>query len=126
MVCTASGTHELLVYKLPGLPFQDYGGPGDHIDAELLKDRKRFDRIPLGGRPMAVRYSTRGDRVYVANYLLNAVQEVDVANRKVTRTIPLGSTATPSVARKGETIFYDAGRSLDQSCADSRVRSGPE
>ena len=59
LVCTASGTHELLVFKLPGLPFQDYGGPGDHIDADLLKDRERFYRIPLGGRPMAVRYSQR-------------------------------------------------------------------
>src|SRR5207244_1700465 len=55
MVCAASGTQELLVYKLPGLPFQDYGGPGDHIDAKLLKDPERFFRIPLGGRPMAVR-----------------------------------------------------------------------
>jgi YVTN family beta-propeller protein len=33
MVVTASGTHELLVYRVEGLPFQDYGGPGDHIDA---------------------------------------------------------------------------------------------
>jgi YVTN family beta-propeller protein len=114
LVCAASGTHELLVYELPGLPFQDYGGPGDHIDAELLKDQKRFDRIPLGGRPMAVRYSSRGDKVYIANYLLNAVQVVDVANRKLIQTIPLSETPATSLARQGETVFYDAGRSLDQ------------
>lgn len=36
MACAASGTQELLVYKLPGLPFQDYGGPGDHIHPDLL------------------------------------------------------------------------------------------
>jgi cytochrome c peroxidase len=114
LVVSASGTHELLVYKLPGLPFQDYGGPGDHIDPALLKDQSRFDRILLGGRPMALRYSNRGDQVYVANYLLNAIQVVDVPNRKIARTIPLGAAPTPSLARQGETIFYDAGRSFDQ------------
>ena len=114
LVCTASGTHELLVFKLPGLPFQDYGGPGDHIDPALLADRERFDRIPLGGRPMAVRYSKSGDTVYVANYLLNAIQVVDMASRKLARTIELSPAAPPSLARQGEAIFYDAGRSLDQ------------
>src|SRR3984957_9686719 len=50
LICTASGTHELLVYRMAGLPFIDYGGPGDHIDAALLKDKDRFYRIELGGR----------------------------------------------------------------------------
>jgi cytochrome c peroxidase len=103
-----------LVFKLPGLPFQDYGGPGDHIDAKLLIDGERFDRIPLGGRPMAVRYSQHGDRAYVANYLLGAIQVVDVAGRKVERTIALADEGPPSLARRGEALFYDAKRSLDQ------------
>src|SRR6476661_8541889 len=64
LYCAASGTHELLVYRLPGLPFQDYGGPGDHIDAKLLADKERFFRIPLGGRPMALRVSRDGRQVY--------------------------------------------------------------
>jgi YVTN family beta-propeller protein len=114
LVCTASGTHELLVFKLPGLPFQDYGGPGDHIDPALLADRERFDRIPVGGRPMAIRFSRRGDRVYAANYLLNAIQVIDMHQRKLVRTIELGPPQPPSLARQGEAIFYDAGRSLDQ------------
>jgi YVTN family beta-propeller protein len=114
LVCAASGTHELLVYRVPGLPFMDYGGPGDHIDANLLKDRDRFYRIDLGGRPMAVRFAADGKRVYVANYLPNAVQIVDLATRKVERTISLGGPAEPSMARKGEAIFYDGRRSLDQ------------
>ncbi len=114
LVCTASGTHELLVYRLPELPFQDSGGPGDHIDPALLKDRDRFDRIELGGRPLAVRYSTRGDRVFVINSLLNAIQVVDVAARRVARTIPLREATPQSLARRGEAIFHDAGRSLDQ------------
>lgn len=114
LVAAASGTHELLVYQLPGLPFQDYGGPGDHINPDLLKDTNRFYRIPLGGRPMATRFSRDGRQVYVANYLLNAVQVVDLAGRKVARTIDLGSAKQPSLARHGEAIFYDGQRSLDQ------------
>jgi YVTN family beta-propeller protein len=114
MVCTASGTHELLIYQLPGLPFQDYGGPGDHIDAQLLADSQRFARLPLGGRPMAVRYAKNGERVYVANYLLDAVQVVDMTSRTLTRTIELAPPQPPSLARRGEAIFFDAARSLDQ------------
>jgi DNA-binding beta-propeller fold protein YncE len=114
MICSASGTQELLVYKLPGLPFQDYGGPGDHINPELLKDSERFFRVPLGGRPMAIRFDPDGNQVFVANYLLNAIQVVDLTARKMVRTIDLGSAKEPSLARKGEEIFYDGRRSLDQ------------
>jgi len=114
MACSSSGTHELLVYKMPGLPFQDYGGPGDHIDADLLKDKARFYRIPLGGRPMAVRFAKDGRHVYVANHLNNSVQVVDIRDRKIARTYDLGGSKEPSLARRGEAIFYDAKRSLDQ------------
>lgn len=112
--CAASGTQELLVYKLPGLPFQDYGGPGDHIDPDLLADEHRFSRVPLGGRPMAIRVSGDGKWIYIANYLLNAVQVVDAAARRVTRLIALGGADQPSLTRRGEAIFYDGKRSLDQ------------
>jgi YVTN family beta-propeller protein len=114
LVCAASGTRELLVYRTAGLPWEDFGGPGDHIDATLLRDRQRFYRIPLGGRPMAVRYSRDGKHAYVANYLQNSVQVVDVPGRKVARTLALGGPAEPSLARQGEAIFYDGRRSLDQ------------
>jgi len=113
IVCSASGTHELLVYRTAGLPFQDYGGT-DHIDPGLLKDKGRFRRIPVGGRPMALRFSKDGKKVFVANYLLNAVQIVDLAAGKVERTLELGGAAEPSLARRGEAIFYDGKRSLDQ------------
>ena len=51
LVASASGTHELLVYRLPDLPFVAHGGPGDLIDRQLQRDRDRFDRIEVGGRP---------------------------------------------------------------------------
>ncbi|MFN4261456.1 MAG: beta-propeller fold lactonase family protein [Gemmataceae bacterium] len=114
LVCAASGTHELLVYRLPGLPFQDYGGPGDHINRDLLNDKDRFFRVDVGGRPMATRFAKDGQRVFLANYLSNAVQVVDLEQRRVVRAIDLGGPAEPSLARQGEAIFYDGQRSLDQ------------
>ncbi len=50
LAVTASGTHELLVYRLNDLPFEGAGGPGDLIDRRLLADRDMFYRIELGGR----------------------------------------------------------------------------
>jgi YVTN family beta-propeller protein len=113
LIVSASGTHELLIYKTEGLPLKDFGGT-DHIEPELLKDQDRFDRIELGGRPMGLEIAKDDRTVYVANYLDNSVQVVDLASRKLLRSIPLGGPAEPSLARQGEAIFYDARRSLDQ------------
>ncbi|MFO0944971.1 MAG: cytochrome c peroxidase [Planctomycetota bacterium] len=126
IVTSAAGSQELIVLQLPGLPFKDYGGPGDHIDAELLKDSKRFFRIPLGGRPLAVRLTRDGATAYVANYMHNSVQVVDLRQRKVARVIPLGGEASPSLVRRGEAIFYDGKRSLDQwySCHTCHFEGG--
>jgi YVTN family beta-propeller protein len=125
LVVSASGTHELLVYRTDGLPLKDYGGT-DHIEPELLKDSERFHRIELGGRPMGLRIGQDDNTVYVANYLDNNVQVVDLAARKLARTIPLGGPAEPSLARQGEAIFYDARRSLDQwySCHTCHYEGG--
>jgi YVTN family beta-propeller protein len=110
---TAGGTHELLLLRLP-LPFVAYGGPGDHIERELLNDPTRFRRVPLGGRPLGAAFDPSGKTVIIANYLLNAVQFVDVEKGEIVRTVPLGGPVTPSLARCGETIFHDATRSFNQ------------
>jgi DNA-binding beta-propeller fold protein YncE len=125
LVVSASGTHELLVYRTEGLPLKDYGG-SDHIDPELLKDSERFYRIELGGRPMGLKIGRNDRTVYVANYLDNAVQVVDLDARKLVHTIPLGGANESSLARRGETIFYDARRSLDQwySCHTCHYEGG--
>ena len=119
---TAGGTHELLLLGQP-LPFIAYGGPGDHIEPELRSNPQRLRRVPLGGRPLGVRFAPDGKTVVVANYLANAVQVVDVATGKMARTIALGGPATPSLARRGEAMFYDAGRSFNQwfSCNTCHV-----
>ena len=41
LVVSAAGTHELLVYRLPDLPFIGVGGPGDLIDRRLLEQPGR-------------------------------------------------------------------------------------
>jgi YVTN family beta-propeller protein len=126
LIVSAAGTHELLVYRTDGLPLKDYGG-SDHIDPDLLKDEDRFYRIELGGRPMGLKIGSDDRTVFVANYLDNCVQVVDIDERKIVRTIALGGPAEPSLARRGESIFVDARRSLDQwySCQTCHYEAGP-
>jgi cytochrome c peroxidase len=75
---------------------------------------------------MAVRFSRDGKRVYVANYLLNAVQVVDPLERKIVESLPLGGPTLPSLARRGEAIFHDGKRSIDQwySCHSCHYEGG--
>ena len=125
MLITAAGSHELLNFRLSDLPLIGIGG-SDHMDPAIRLDKARFSRIPLGGRPMAVRV-TRDSRIaYVANYLDNSVQVVDLKNGQVTRTISLGGPKEPSLARRGEAIFLDGGRSLESwfSCQSCHYEGG--
>jgi hypothetical protein len=82
LVVSSSGTHELLVYRLRDLPFIGSGGPGDLVDEKLLRDKDLFYRIPVGGRPMAVRPLSDNRRVLVANHTLDELQIVDIESRK--------------------------------------------
>ena len=125
LVISSSGTHELLVFHTQGLPYQDQGGT-DHIDRSLLRDSDRFWRLDVGGRPMGLRMGSDDRTVYVANYLENSVQLVDLDRRRVVQTIDLGGPDQPSLARKGEAIFYDARYSLDQwySCHSCHADGG--
>lgn len=122
IVLSAGGTHELLVFCNP-LPFVSFGGPGDHIEKELLDDPARFKRIGVSGRPVGVRFLPDGKRVVVANYLGNSLQIVDVSSGNVTQTVSLGGPAEPSLARRGEAIFLDGTRCFNQwySCNSCHV-----
>lgn len=126
MVCSAAGTHELLVYRLADQEFMSVGGPGDLGDPRVYRDPQKFYRVPLGGRPMNVRIAGDDRRVFVANYLGNCIQTVDLEKREVVQTINLGGPAEPSLARRGEAIFLDARRSLDQwySCFSCHYEGG--
>jgi cytochrome c peroxidase len=113
LVLAGAGTHELLVLEADEIPWTA-GEPGDFIDPYLLDSEHRMRRIPVGGRPLTVAFLPGTSHVAVANYLLDAVQVVDVKAGKVVRTIPLGAPAQPALARKGEELFYDARRSHNQ------------
>ena len=100
------------------------GDPGDFLDRSLSADDGKFRRVaarrPAAGRGVPRRTATQ---VVVANYLLDAVQVVDVGAGKLVRTIALGGPAQPSLARQGEALFYDAQRSHNQwfSCHTCHV-----
>ena len=126
LVASAAGTHELLVYRLRDLPFVGVGGPGDLIDRGLRNDQDRFHRIEVGGRPMGLRMADDSRTVYVANYLRNSVQVVDLDSRNVSSEIDLGGPTETTLARRGMEIFHDGKRSLDQwySCHSCHQNGG--
>jgi mono/diheme cytochrome c family protein len=126
LVVSAPGTHELLVYHLPELPFIGTGGPGDLIDRKLMGNVDVFYRLELGGRPMGIELADDSRTLFVANYLKNSVQVVDIEEGTIEAEIALGGPETPSLVRKGQAIFYDGRRSLDQwySCHSCHQQGG--
>jgi cytochrome c peroxidase len=122
LAVSAAGTHELLLFQAAAIPWSA-GAPGDFIDPRLPEGGQKFCRIELGGRPLALAFLEGSDRVVLANYLLDAVQIVDVKEGKLLRTIALGGPDRPSAARQGEALFYDARRSHNQwfSCHTCHV-----
>lgn len=125
MVISASGTHELLLLRLDDLPLSD-SVSDNHLPAPLRRDHRRFARVPLGGRPMGLTIAPDDRTVLVANYLNNSVQVVDLQEQRLVREIVLGGPEAPSPARRGEALFYDATRSLDQwySCHTCHYQGG--
>jgi YVTN family beta-propeller protein len=112
LAVSAAGTHEMLLLETAHVPWTA-GSPGDTIDVRLDIGQHKLRRVELGGRPMTPA-PLAGSEVAVANYLLDAVQVVDVKADKVVRTVTLGGPKEPSPARQGEALFYDAGRSASQ------------
>lgn len=126
LAVTAAGTHELLVYRLNDLPFEGAGGPGDLIDRRLLDDKDMFYRIELGGRPMGIVIADDNRTAYIANYLQDAIQVVDIESRAVGEPIRLGAMPERTLAHRGMEVFYDGRRSLDQwySCHTCHYNGG--
>jgi YVTN family beta-propeller protein len=115
LVVSCGGTHELVIFRSDRkrLPWRAESSR-DLIAPELLSDDGRFRRVALGGRPTEVAFAPDGRTLYVANYLADAIQVVDVEAAKLVRTIPLGGPKVPSLARRGEILFHEAGRSFNQ------------
>jgi DNA-binding beta-propeller fold protein YncE len=109
LAVSAGGTQELLIFTAAALPWSG-GDPGDFLHESLAKNDGKLRRLALGGRPLALRFRTDGSAI-IANYLSDAVQIVDVRASRILKTIPLGAPHRPSLARRGEALFYDARRS---------------
>lgn len=110
------GTHEVMILRTDPrrLPWRR-NGSRDLMPPELVNDTEgRMRRVELGGRPTELAISPDGTTLYVANYLADAVQAVDVATGEVARTIHLGGPREMSLARRGEALFHDATRSFNQ------------
>ena len=114
LAISCGGTHEVILLRDDDKPLSWRNGVGrDVIEAGLLKDKRRFRRVRLGGRPTELAFAPDGRTLYVANYLANAIQVIDAESATLTRTIPLGGPDFPSIARRGEALFHDATRSLN-------------
>ncbi len=114
LAIACGGTHEVILLRDDDKPLSWRNGVGrDLIEAGLLKDKQRFRRVKLGGRPTEIAFAPDGKTLYVANYLANAVQIIDADSATLTRTIPLGGPEATSIARRGEALFHDATRSLN-------------
>jgi cytochrome c peroxidase len=75
---------------------------------------------------MGIRIASNNRTVFVANYLNNSVQVVDLESRRLVDEIALGGPQQKTLARKGMEIFYDGERSLDQwySCHSCHQEGG--
>lgn len=117
LLVAAGGTHELLRLDTTALPWTQISG-AEVMDRSLAADRVRFRRLDLGGRPLGVATTADRSRVFVANALLDAVQEIDPDGPELVGSTSLdrGEVPTPDeqLVRRGEAIFHDAQRSLDQ------------
>lgn len=117
-IVSAGGTHELLRLDVAGaLPWTQISG-AEVMDGRLAADAVRFRRLDLGGRPLGMAVVPTSGRVLVADGLADTVHEVDPAGPDAVRSVSLSRGEVPTDAerlvRRGEAIFHDARRSLDQ------------
>lgn len=118
VLVTAGGTHEILrLDAAAGLPWGQISAT-EVMERDLAADASRFRRLELGGRPLGIVARPGTGTYLVANALSDEIQEIDPAGPDVVRSIALGRGETASdderLRRRGEAIFHDARRSLDQ------------
>ena len=118
VLVSAGGTHEVLRLDVArGLPWTQISG-AEVMDGRLAADQTRFRRLDLGGRPLGMAVVPTSGHLLVADALADEVHEIDPAGPDAVRSIALARGETPTdqerLVRRGEAIFHDARRSLDQ------------
>jgi YVTN family beta-propeller protein len=115
LAVSCGGTHEVMVFRtdLRTLPWRS-AGSRDLLAPELLNGDGRFRRVALGGRPTELALAADGKTLYVANYLADAVQVVDLESARQVGSIALGGPKDLSLERRGEVLFHAAERSFNQ------------
>jgi YVTN family beta-propeller protein len=73
----------------------------------------RLASAKVGRRPTGVAIASDSRTAYVLNTFDDSVSVVDLDEAKVTQTISLGPAPKPSLAERGEQLFYDARLSHD-------------
>ena len=114
LAVACGGTHEVMLLDQAEKDLPWKGGVGrDVMAADLVKDKSRFRRVKLGGRPTELAFAPDGSTLYVANYLSNAIEVIDTTKAERIGSIDLGGPSEPSLARRGEALFHDANRSAN-------------
>jgi YVTN family beta-propeller protein len=115
LAVSCGGTHEVMILRADGrrLPWRS-NGSRDLIAPELVRNKERFRRVTLGGRPTELAFAPEGSTLYVANYLADVIQVIDAESGTCTQTIALGGPKEPSLVRRGEILFHAAERSFNQ------------
>jgi DNA-binding beta-propeller fold protein YncE/mono/diheme cytochrome c family protein len=72
-----------------------------------------MQRLSVGRRPTAVKFSTDVATAYIANTLDDSISVLDLRRREITSTISLGPSPDLNMAQRGELLFYDARLSHD-------------
>ena len=112
LALAAGGTQEVLVFQRKAMSWS-HGDPGDFLDSALEYPSRKYERVQVGGRPVALIFLPGGRELLVVNHLGDSLQVISTESSTVTRTIrlrPEDSTAEAESAlvRQGEALFYNA------------------
>ena len=111
LAVAGGGTQEVLVFQRREVQWS-HGDPGDFLDSTLEYPVRKYERIPVGGRPAALAFMANGKELVVANQLNDSIQLISTTDKKLVKTISLARAGKPGeheqLVREGESLFYNA------------------
>ncbi|MCC6859924.1 MAG: hypothetical protein IT158_15255, partial [Bryobacterales bacterium] len=123
LVATHAGAHEVSIIDFPALlqklaapPQAEVAVPDDMAFLHGLRQTVRLRETDRGPRALAI----ASGAIFTANYFSDTLSAIDMAvPGRHPDSIPLGPAPAPSLERKGEFYFYDAGICFQrwQTCA---------